>query len=902
MQQAQTKLVYNFDEADASMRDLLGGKGANLGEMTQLGLPVPPGFTITTEACRYYSANGAVPEALHGDVKAALALVERKLGKRLGDPAKPLLVSVRSGAAVSMPGMMDTILNLGLNTSTLQGLIAASGDARFVWDAYRRFVMMFSDVVLDIPKARFEKIFNEAKRVLGVKLDTQVPAASLEQVCGDFRALVRKEKGADFPDDPWKQLELAIEAVFRSWNNDRAIYYRKTEGISDAMGTAVNIQAMVFGNLGDDCGTGVAFTRDPSTGENLLYGEFLMNAQGEDVVAGVRTPVPLAALAQENARIFDEFKAVGERLEHHFHDMMDLEFTIERGQLFMLQCRVGKRTGAAAVRMAVEMANDGLITRQEAVLRVKPALLDQLLHPRINEADARAKGLKPIASGLAASPGAAVGKIVFHSADAVAQKAAGEKVVLVREETNPDDVSGMLSSQGILTARGGKTSHAAVVARGFGIPCVAGCDALHIDEEAGTMVVGSRTFVAGDWITLDGTTGAVFGESLKLEPAQVTGDFGTLMSWCDEFRTMGVRANADNPRDARQAIEFGAEGIGLCRTEHMFFEADRLPIVRDMILTHDERQRESALDKLEVVQQADFEGIFEVMAGRPVTIRLIDPPLHEFLPSHEDLLKQVTELRLATNVLGGHALEGLLEEKLVLLKAVETMRESNPMMGLRGVRLSIMMPGLVKMQTRAIMRAAVKIKKRGIAVNPEIMIPLVGHINELSLIKGELEQVARDVLAEAGADVPYKFGTMIEIPRAALTAGEIASDAEFFSFGTNDLTQMTFGFSRDDAEPKFLKTYVERQILASNPFETIDQTGVGRLMELAVTEGRASRPGLKCGICGEHGGDPESIAFCHKIGLDYVSCSPFRVPIARLAAAQAALKAKQVKSAASSGE
>ena len=898
----QTKLVYNFEEANASMRDLLGGKGANLGEMTQLGLPVPPGFTITTEACRHYSAHGSVPAGLSEQVKAAMALLERKLEKRLGDPERPLLLSVRSGAAVSMPGMMDTILNLGLNAATVKGIAEASGDARFAWDAYRRFTMMFSDVVLDIPKARFEKIFSETKRALGVKNDTEVPAADLEATCMKFLALVESEKGHPFPSDPWQQLELAIEAVFRSWNNDRAIYYRKTENISDAMGTAVNVQAMVFGNLGNDCGTGVAFTRDPSTGENYLYGEFLMNAQGEDVVAGVRTPVPLAALEQENPAIYAEFKAVGDRLEHHFHDMMDLEFTIERGRLFMLQCRVGKRTGAAAVRMAVEMANAGLITKDDAVLRVKPALLDQLLHPRINEADARAKGLKAIATGLAASPGAAVGKIVFHSADAVAQKAAGVKVVLVREETNPDDVSGMLSSQGVLTARGGKTSHAAVVARGFGIPCVAGCEALHIDEEHGTMVVDGRTFKEGDWITLDGTTGAVYGDALKLEPASVTGDFETLMSWCDERRTLGVRTNADNPRDAAQAIAFGAQGIGLCRTEHMFFEADRLPIVRDMILTQDERQREAALAKLEVVQQADFEGIFRVMDGRPVTIRLIDPPLHEFLPSHEELLKQVTELKLAANLTRGSALEGLLEEKQTLLKAVEFQRESNPMMGLRGVRLSIILPGLVKMQTRAIMRAAVKVQQSGTTVNPEIMIPLVGHVNELSLVKGQLEQVARDVLAEAGVEVAYKFGTMIEIPRAALTAAEIAEHAEFFSFGTNDLTQMTFGFSRDDAEPKFLKRYVDMKILETNPFETIDQTGVGRLMKLAVSEGRSARPHLKTGICGEHGGDPESIAFCHKIGLDYVSCSPFRVPIARLAAAQAALKAKKAGSALKSGE
>ena len=900
---SSTKYVYLFDETNASMRDLLGGKGANLGEMTRLGLPVPPGFTITTEDCRYYTKHGAMPEGLLDEVHAAMRTLESKMGRRFGDVHRPLLVSVRSGAKFSMPGMMDTILNLGLNHETVRGLASDSGDRRFAWDANRRFVMMFGDVVLKVHRRQFEKIFDDTKRALGVKLDTEVPASALEQACRDFLALVLHETGEGFPADPWKQLELAIVAVFESWNNDRAKVYRKKERIPDDLGTAVNVQTMVFGNLGEDCGTGVAFTRDPATGERQIYGEYLMNAQGEDVVAGIRTPVPISHLERDNPAIYAQFIQTCELLERHFRDMMDIEFTIERNRFFMLQCRAGKRTGPAAVRMAVEMAQEGLITKEDAINRVSPGQLDQLLHPRIDDEDLKKKsGARPIAAGLAASPGAGVGRVVFTADAAVAHSLAGDPVILVREETNPDDVKGMLVSKAILTAHGGKTSHAAVVARGFGIPCVAGAEALHVDAENKVLHVGALSLKEGDWLTIDGTGGHVYAEKLKLVEAKVTGYFGELMGWCDEHKTLGVRANADNPKDARQAIEFGAAGIGLCRTEHMFFERDRLPIVREMILATNDHDREVALEKLQVVQQGDFERIFEVMDGRPVTIRLIDPPLHEFLPSYEELVRQVTELRLANNVLQGAALAGVLEEKVAMLKAVEGMREQNPMLGLRGVRLSLLFTGLVAMQTRAIIKAALRVKRHGYEVKPEIMIPLVGHVNELKVIKKELEKVASETLSEEGGEVSFTFGTMIELPRAALTAAEIAEDASFFSFGTNDLTQTTWGVSRDDAEEKFLKRYVAEGILEHNPFETLDQVGVGRLMRFAVNEGRAVKPGLKCGICGEHGGDPASIAFCHELGLDYVSCSPYRVPIARLSAAQAAIASKGSAKGQASGE
>ncbi len=885
------KRVYLFHEGNASMRDLLGGKGANLAEMSNIGLPVPPGFTVTTEVCtEYYEAGRALPTGLMDEVRTAMASVEKDLGKTFGDPKNPLLVSVRSGAKFSMPGMMDTILNLGLNHHTIEGLIEASGNERFAYDANRRFIMMFACVVLGLEKHVFEEIFDEHKHAKGVKQDTDLDAADLKDICNEYLALVLRTTGESFPADPWKQLELAIEAVFRSWNNDRAIVYRRTEKIPDEIGTAVSVQSMVFGNLGNDCGTGVAFTRDPSTGENIMYGEFLMNAQGEDVVAGVRTPMPISELKAQNPRIYEEFEQFAAKLEAHYKDMMDLEFTIERSRLFMLQCRAGKRTGPAAVRMAVEMVDDKLIDKETALLRITASHLDQLLHPRIDDVYISDRNIEAIATGLAASPGAAVGKAVFDADTAEDLGKLGQKVILIRDETNPDDVHGMLAAQGILTARGGKTSHAAVVARGFGIPCVAGCEAITVDVHHKTLTVGEHHIKEGDLISLDGSTGRVYAQELPLIAPNVSGQFGILMSWCDEFRRMKVRTNADNPRDARQAIEYGAEGIGLCRTEHMFFEADRLPIVQDMILAKTEAHRNAALQKLEVVQQSDFEGIFEAMDGLPVTIRLIDPPLHEFLPSFDELLQVTTELRLAVNTLGGQKLKEVLAEKEVMLRAVESMREANPMLGLRGVRLSIIFPGIVVMQTRAILQAAAKIIKRGQKVLPEIMIPLVSCVNELRVVQTQLEEVARQVVEEQGVDIPYLFGTMIEIPRAALTAGEIAELAQFFSFGTNDLTQTAFGFSRDDAEGKFLQKYVEMKILPVNPFETLDKSGVGRLMRMACEDGRASNSKLKLGICGEHGGDPESIYFCHELGLDYVSCSPFRVPIARLASAQAAIR------------
>lgn len=889
------KRVYLFRDGDKSMRDLLGGKGANLAEMTNIGLPVPPGFTITTEVCtEYYEVGKKLPEGLMDEVKAAIADVEKQMNRTFGGSEKPLLVSVRSGAKFSMPGMMDTVLNLGLNPTTLEAMVKETGNERFVYDSYRRFIMMFSDVAFGISKHGFdEHIFGEYKKKVGAKTDLDLSAEDMKEVSRLFLEHVKKEAGREFPTDPYEQLALSVEAVFRSWNNDRAIVYRRTEKIPDEIGTAVNVQSMVYGNAGDDCGTGVAFTRDPSTGESLLYGEYLMNAQGEDVVAGVRTPVPISELEKQNPEVYAEFVRLATTLENHYKDMQDLEFTIEHGRLFMLQCRSGKRTGPAAVNLAVSMVEEGLITKEEAVQRVTGSHLDQLLHPRINPK--ALEGATLLATGLAASPGAAVGKAVFDADSAATQGKGGygEKVILVRDETNPDDVHGMLAAQGVLTARGGKTSHAAVVARGFGIPCVAGAEAIAVDANSKHFKVGDKIVKEGDLITMDGSTGNVYLGSLDLIAPEVTGSFGTLMSWADEFRTMKVRANADNPRDAQQALEFGAEGIGLCRTEHMFFEADRLPLVQQLILTKDETVRQEMLDKLQVVQQGDFEGIFEAMDGKPVTVRLIDPPLHEFLPSHETLVREVAHLEavIGIQVSGDkHLKQAQLEEKLQMLHAVEGMKEANPMLGLRGVRLSIILPGLVIMQTRAILQAAAKLIKAGKQVYPEIMIPLVSTVNELRVVQGQLESEAKKIVEEQGVEIPYTFGTMIEIPRAALTAGDIANYAQFFSFGTNDLTQTTFGYSRDDAEGKFLQRYVEQKILPRNPFETLDTIGVGRLMKIAVEEGRATRDGLKCGICGEHGGDPESIDYCQEVGLDYVSCSPFRVPIARLAAAQAAIK------------
>jgi pyruvate, orthophosphate dikinase len=920
------KRVYLFRDGNAGMRDLLGGKGANLAEMTNIGLPVPPGFTITTDTCmEYYRAGKRLPDGLMEEVRAAVQDVERQMGRSFGGDAKPLLVSVRSGSKFSMPGMMDTVLNLGLNPTTIEAMIRETGNPRFVYDSYRRFIMMFSDVAFGLAKHDFDDhIFSKYKAEKGVKNDLELDADDMKEISERFLRHVRENAGRDFPTDPYEQLALSIEAVFRSWNNDRAIVYRRTEKIPDDIGTAVNVQSMVYGNAGDDCGTGVAFTRDPSTGEKEVYGEYLMNAQGEDVVAGVRTPVPISELERQNPEVYRQFMEMADRLERHYKDIQDLEFTIEHGKLFMLQCRSGKRTGPAAVRIAVEMVKEGLITKEEALQRVTGSHLDQLLHPRVDPKSL--EGATLLATGLAASPGAAVGTAVFDADTAATMGVhggAGDKVILIRDETNPDDVHGMLAAQGVLTARGGKTSHAAVVARGFGIPCVAGAEALEVNVHSKHFKVGSHIVRQGDTITMDGSSGNVYLGALDLIEPEISGWFGELMEWADGFREMRVRANADNPRDARQAIEFGAEGIGLCRTEHMFFEAERLPVVQEMILksnhaqglalqlaglegkadardeyervkTHHEslvRDVELALKRLGEVQQQDFEGIFEAMEGRPVTIRLIDPPMHEFLPSYDELIRQTTELK--TRVQLGHPDElELLEEKMRLLADVEGMREQNPMLGLRGVRLSIIFPGLVVMQTRAILQAAAKLIKEGKTVYPEIMIPLVSTVNELRVVQGQLENVARQVVQEQGIDIPYTFGTMIEIPRAALTAGEIAEYAQFFSFGTNDLTQTTFGYSRDDAEGKFLQRYVEQKILPRNPFETIDVDGVGRLMRIAVEEGRRSREGLKCGICGEHGGDPESIYLCQELGLDYVSCSPFRVPIARLAAAQAAIRGR----------
>jgi len=880
-----SKQVYLFEEGDKTMRDLLGGKGANLAEMTNIGLPVPPGFTITTDTCNaYYAAGKVLPPGLMDAVRTAVQAVEVKMGRSFGGSEKPLLVSVRSGAKFSMPGMMDTVLNLGLNPTTIAALIAETGNPRFVYDAYRRFIMMLSDVAFGLSKHDFDNhIFQEYKHKVGATNDLDLSGDDLKEVCELFLEHVRSHAGREFPTDPFEQLSLAVEAVFKSWNTDRAIVYRRTEKIPDDIGTAVTIQAMVYGNAGDDCGTGVAFTRDPSTGERAMFGEYLMNAQGEDVVAGVRTPVPISELQKQNPAVYTEFIDMSNTLENHFKDMQDLEFTIEHGKLYMLQCRVGKRTGPAAVQIAVDMVREGLISEREAVGRVTGSHVDQLLHPRIDPAALATATV--FATGLAASPGAAVGKVVFD-ADTAAERGvhggAGEKVLLVRDETNPDDVHGMLAAQGVLTARGGKTSHAAVVARGFGIPCVAGAESLRVNANTKTVTVGDIVVREGDIITMDGSTGHVYVGGLKLIAPEVSGAFSELMVWADSIRTLKVRTNADNPRDAQQAIDLGAEGIGLCRTEHMFFESDRLPIVQEMILAKDEATRQNALDRLLPIQQKDFEGIFEVMAGKPVTVRLIDPPLHEFLPSHDELLVQVTELRIR----GNNPEE--LHKKEVLMEAVEGMREANPMMGLRGCRLSIVFPGIVEMQVRAILQAAAVVQKSGKDVHPEIMIPLVGHVNELKTVQTQLEAVAKKVVAEQNVAIPYTFGTMIEIPRACLVADQLAELATFFSFGTNDLTQMTFGFSRDDAG-KFLVPYVEKKILPSDPFDTIDQEGVGKLMKMAVDSAKAVRPDIKLGICGEHGGEPESVKFCHKLGLNYVSCSPFRVPIARLAAAQAAI-------------
>ena len=876
------KRVYLFREGNATMRDLLGGKGANLCEMTNIGLPVPPGFCITTETCNEYTKLGRLPDGLWEDVIAALADVEKDMGKKLGDAGDPLLVSVRSGAKFSMPGMMDTVLNLGLNEDTLRGLVKLTGNERFGYDAYRRFVMMFSDIVLstDYPKLKkdnFEKIFNAMKHKLGAKYDTEVDAANLKVLVGQFKAYFKEVTGKDFPTDPMEQLRLATEAVFKSWNNERAIIYRNREKIAHDLGTAVSVQTMVFGNMGDDSGTGVAFTRDPATGDNKLFGEFLKDAQGEDVVAGVRTPEPIDQLENEFPAVYGQFAEIAQKLEDHYREMQDIEFTIEKGRLFILQCRGGKRTGVAAVKIAVDMVEEGRITKEEALTRVPPEALEQLLHPRIKTTG----GVKPIAKGLNAGPGGASGHAALDSKTAIKMAEAGDKVILVREETNPDDLGGMLASVGVLTSRGGRTSHAALVARQYGIPTICGCSALRIDERKREFSAGGVVMKEGHVITIDGTLGEVYDVALETEPASVSGDFGTFMAWADAIRRLGVRANADTPEHAADAVALGAEGIGLCRTEHMFL-GDRAPLVQNMILAEDEEIRQKALDKLLPLQREDFIGIFKAMGGRPVTIRLIDPPLHEFLPSQEDLLVEVTELRCKDPN------NPALKEKAALLMKVQEMHESNPMLGLRGCRLSIYFPGIVNMQVAAMVGAACELKKAGVEAHLEIMIPLISTVNELTYLKAQLDEVAKKTMAEEGIEVDYMFGTMIEIPRAALTADEIAKEAAFFSFGTNDLTQMGYGISRDDA--KFLPLYIEKQIFKNDPTDTIDVKGIGRMMQICVDDARAVNPNIKLGICGEHGGEPDSVKFCHKIGLTYVSCSPKRLPVARLAAAQAVIE------------
>ena len=884
------KWVYLFQEGDASMRDLLGGKGAGVAEMTNAGLPVPPGFTLTTEACNaFYAAGKQLPAGLWDQALAALKNVEAESGKRFGDQANPLLLSVRSGAKFSMPGMMDTVLNLGLNDEVVAGLAALTGNERFAYDAYRRFVQLFGRIVLGVKGDGFEHALEAAKARAGAKTDADLSVESLKELMTRFKAIVQEGTGAPFPTDPYKQLELAIQSVFSSWNGKRAIDYRNFNRISHDLGTAVSVQTMVFGNMGTDSGTGVAFTRNPSTGERKLYGEYLLNAQGEDVVAGTRTPAPIATLERDMPEVYREFEAIATRLEQHYKDVQDLEFTIERGKLYMLQTRSAKRTGPAAVKIAVDLVGEGLIDRRTALGEkyVPPADIVQLLLPRFvpEDKEQAIRDGRLLGTGLNASPGAASGKAVFTADKAAEWGAAGEAVVLVRPETSPDDVHGMIAARGVLTARGGATSHAAVVARSMGKPCVAGAGELRIDDKLGEMRSGDQVIKEGDPISIDGTTGEVFAGQIATRDPQFSEetDLQTLLSWADEVRRLQVWANGDYPRDAQKAREFGAQGIGLCRTEHMFFEAERLPVVQQMILAEDEPTRQKALDILLPIQKEDFRGLLRAMEGLPVVIRLIDPPLHEFLPSLEEQLVKVTELRVR-----GNDPQALVREER-LLASIEAMHEQNPMLGLRGIRLGLTFPRITEMQCRAIIGAACELKKEGVDARPEIMVPLVSHVNELERTRVQLEQVAKDEQARQGVEVHYKIGTMIELPRAALTAGEIAAYAEFFSFGTNDLTQTTYGFSRDDAEGKFLLRYVRDKILPENPFQVLDRDGVGRLIRMAVEEGRRTRPDIELGICGEHGGDPSSIAFCHQVGLDYVSCSPFRVPVARLAAAQAVL-------------
>ena len=873
-----TKYVYAFKEGNKDMRNLLGGKGANLAEMTSIGLPVPRGFTVTTEACtRYYEDNETIAEEIEQEILTKLDELQETTGKRFGDYNNPLLVSVRSGARASMPGMMDTVLNLGLNDEVARGFAEATQNPRFVYDSYRRFIQMFADVVMGFPKSSFERLFDKIKEEKGVEYDTELSAEDLMEVVDIYKGEYRKHAGVDFPQDPKEQMMEAIKAVFRSWNNDRAITYRRLNDIPSSWGTAVNVQEMVYGNRGDDCGTGVAFTRNPATGEKALFGEYLMNAQGEDVVAGIRTPQPIDTLKDTMPECYQEFVKICDILENHYKDMQDMEFTIENGKLFMLQTRNGKRTASAALKIAVDLVNEGMISKEEALLKVEPKQLDQLLHPNF-DADAL-KAAKPIAKGLAASPGAATGKIYFTAEDVMAAHEAGEKdILLVRIETSPEDIEGMNIAHGILTIRGGMTSHAAVVARGMGTCCVSGCGSIVIDEEAKTITSpDGATFREGDWMSLDGSTGNVYGERIATVDPEISGDFGTFMGWADSVRRLKVRTNADTPRDAKQARKFGAEGIGLCRTEHMFFEEDRIFNFRRMIAAETLEQREEALEKILPYQRNDFEGLFEAMEGDPVVIRYLDPPLHEFLPHTDEEIRPLAESL-------GMSFEALKNR-------VESLKEFNPMMGHRGCRLAITYPEIARMQTRAVIEAAINVNKRGMNVVPEIMIPLVGDVNELKFVKKVVVETADAIIKEAGVELPYHVGTMIEIPRAALTADEIAKEAEFFSFGTNDLTQMTYGFSRDDAA-KFLNYYYQNNIFESDPFAKIDQTGVGQLIEMAAKKGRSVRPDIHLGICGEHGGEPSSVEFCHRVGLDYVSCSPYRVPLARLAAAQAVVKEK----------
>ncbi len=880
------KNLYFFDEGDGSNKKLLGGKGAGLCTMAQLGLPVPPGFVITTEVCRrYYESEGKLPDELMNEVGAAMQKLEKLTGKHFGDPNNPLLVSIRSGSMLSMPGMMDTILNLGLNDESVEGLAKRTKNERFAYDAYRRFIQMFGKIVLGVDGKKFEEVFDRHKHKVGAKLDTDLKAEDLKEIVRQFKQIVKEEKGEEFPNDPHEQLRGAISAVFKSWNTKRAREYREFYKIPHDLYTAVNVVTMVFGNMGPDSGTGVAFTRDPANGNKALFGEFLFNAQGEDVVAGVRTPLKIAELEEKSPHLYQQLLDIAGKLEQHYREMQDVEFTVEQGKFYMLQTRAGKRTAQSAVKIAVDMAEEGLITREEAVLRIDPKQIEQMLHKQV---DPKAKS-QVIAKGLNASPGAAVGKVVFDSERAKETGEKKEKVILVRPETSPDDVGGIIASQGVLTSRGGMTSHAAVVTRGMGKPAVVGCESIKIDLNKRSFEVNGVKVKEGDTITINGSTGdVILGEAPLIEP-QMSVEFEKLLSLADEFKRLQNWANADYPQDAKLARELGAQGIGLCRTEHMFFEEKRLPLVHQMILAETEKERRGALEKLLKIQKGDFKGILKEMNGLPVVIRLLDPPLHEFLPKYEELLEEVIMRRISKEK------PAELEAAEKLLKRVEAMREANPMMGLRGCRLGITRPDINEMQVRAIFEAACELKQEGRDPRPEIMIPLVGHVNELKVMREQLEQVAREVMSKHGVDVSYKFGTMIEVPRAALTADEIAEYAEFFSFGTNDLTQMTYAYSRDDAEGKFMFMYIEQGILDVDPFQTLDKKGVGKLMRIGVELGRGRRPELEIGICGEHGGDPESIKFCHELGLNYVSCSPFRIPVARIAAAHAALRAGEAE-------